>query len=226
MQNGGCGISVDEISYRTGLPESKAKKCLKALQQEGFLEKASTGSSFALTPLGLSLASSSGNKGYKRKACDKAFKEFLDRCNTINADPRMPLFIRKVILFGSYHHSPEKEILGDVDICYDFSRRYGNPDDYPHSSEGFTRSIDIWSALRQERIEASGRRLDFMTKLGWDQIELRNILKNRSPILSLSTWDLHEEWLEGRPHQIIEVDAPALLPLEELDALEVIGRKY
>ena len=99
-----------------------------------------------------------------------------DRARAYNADPARLLSIGKIAVFGSYL-DPVAGYPGDLDLAVSVVRRDSD------------RDLHVRKVLAYAR--ASGRRFDaFHELLYWPARELRMILKNRSPAISITGEDI------------------------------------
>jgi predicted nucleotidyltransferase len=102
--------------------------------------------------------------------------QVIERARRYNADPARLLTIAEIAIFGSYL-DPAVDRLGDLDLAVSAVRRETSGD----------RHVDKVLAYAR----ASGRRFDaFHEQLFWPARELRMILKNRSPAISITSEDI------------------------------------
>jgi predicted nucleotidyltransferase len=114
-----------------------------------------------------------------------------------NADPSRLLSITQIAVFGSYL-DPTAVRLGDLDLAVSVVRRETNGDRYVQQVLAYA--------------EASGRRFGVFTEqLFWPARELRMVLKNRSPAISITNEDISK--LTDRFEIVYAVDEdPGAIP--------------
>lgn len=122
------------------------------------------------TVAGSALGMATFLKPMSRMQAEKLLRGVVERAEAYNADPTKLLCIEELVLFGSYL-DPDVTELGDVDIAMRTSRRVADDD---------------WVTAVIAYSNASGRSFPtFVDSLFWPEVELRQILKNRSPRVGL-----------------------------------------
>ncbi len=149
-----------------------------------------------VTTKGNGLAGASARKPITRKTAERIVKQFLERVEHINQSSEYAYRVRQVIIFGSYvSDSPD---LGDVDFAITLEPKYSDQD----------KQRAIENERREKASEAGKNFKDFFEQLIWPQEEVRRILKNRSPSISLHDPQYEKDILENTP-TILLYEAPA-----------------
>ena len=180
-----CPMSLNwrRIEELAKIPAEQAKLVFENFKEAGFIEPSEDfKGEFQLTPLGMSLANASAKGGFSRSSCDKAYEGLLQRVQILNQDPYRAFYVRKLVLYGSYYWD-QKVRYGDVDLSIDLYHRYDSP--YHH-------------AVTERSYQKSGKRLDFWGHLFYGETEARTFLRSRSPILAITEYERHEEWLRDK----------------------------
>src|ERR1700721_1380474 len=117
-------------------------------------------------------------KPISRATARRHLVQVVDRARAYNADPARLLSIGEIAVFGSYL-DPVSGYPGDLDLAVSVVRRDSDRDLYVRKVLAYAR--------------ASGRRFDaFHELLYWPARELRMILKNRSPAISITDEDISQ----------------------------------
>ena len=128
------------------------------------------------TVKGNALANASFGKPVSRATATRLLGQVIERARAYNADPARLLTVTEIVVFGSYL-DPAVDLLGDLDLAVSTVRR---------DTDG-KRYVD--KVLEYAR--ASGRSFSaFHDRLFWPARELRMILKNRSPAISITDEDI------------------------------------
>lgn len=168
-----CGI--------LGVSKDAARDQMRVFEAAGYVERsglvhAADEEWWATTVLGNALANASFGKPVSRATATRLLAQVTERARAYNADPARLLTITEIVVFGSYL-DPAVDPLGDVDLAVSTVRR---------DIDG-QRYVD--RALEYAR--ASGRGFStFTERLFWPARELRMILKNRSPAISITDEDV------------------------------------
>jgi predicted nucleotidyltransferase len=155
--------------------ERKAGEIMRALRARGWLEpspgiggrehwyqRSVAGNAFALARAVAPIA---------RAKADQLLKEFLKRVEDVNARDELLWHVGEVRVFGSYLNGKAKD-FGDIDLGVEF---------VPHGPIGPERSKRL-----EERARQSGRLFrDYLQRLVYPEIEVRQLLKARSPYISI-----------------------------------------
>ena len=116
-------------------------------------------------------------KPVTRASADEVLREFVDRVRIVNGRQELAHSVESAVVFGSYLSDAKR--LNDLDIAVELKQK--RPDDATYES------------LRQaslDRAYASGRRFrNVVEEVGWPQLEVLYILKNRSRTISLCEWE-------------------------------------
>lgn len=123
------------------------------------------------------LTRASGSRS-ARATATRLLGQVIERARAYNADPARLLTVTEIVVFGSYL-DPAVDLLGDLDLAVSTARR---------DTDG-QRYVD--KVLEYAR--ASGRSFSaFHDRLFWPARELRMILKNRSPAISITDEDIRK----------------------------------
>jgi predicted nucleotidyltransferase len=155
------------------VPKSKALEVIEALRARGWLQTAEQWGrpkDWQTTLEGNAFTVAHATKPIPRAKADKLLAEFLKRVEEVNANDEYGYYVHEVHLFGSYLGDAAE--VGDIDLAVDLRfRAMGDRDVVDHSIA---------------RARASGRRFKlYIEMLGYSEIEVRRILKARSPYISL-----------------------------------------
>lgn len=103
-------------------------------------------------------------------------RELLARVKAVNARQDLAYRVESVVVFGSYLSKAKR--VNDLDVAVELKRR---------STDDVT-----WERLcnaSHERAAAAGRRFrNVVEQVGWPQLEVLGILKNRSRTISFCEW--------------------------------------
>lgn len=170
------------VAHRLKITELAARDLLSALASGGYLtEKSRTTSSgevltqYAITISGGALAQASFNKPISRQKADELLAGVVRRAAEFNELPGKPMFVERVIVFGSYLNV-EAQDFGDLDLHVEFAYRT------PGAAE------PLWLL---DYADAADRTFGTMVEaLGWGEREATLYLRNRSARISITTEDL------------------------------------
>ena len=171
---------VEVACHILGVSQDAARDQMRAFEAAGYIEPGGlahgTGDDWWTTTVkGNALANASFGKPISRATATRLLGQVIDRARAYNADPARLL---TVVAFGSYL-DPASGLLGDLDLAVSTVRR---------DTDG-QRYVD--KVLEYAR--ASGRSFSaFHDWLFWPARELRMILKNRSPAISITDEDIRE----------------------------------
>src|SRR5882757_2998699 len=171
------GIACDVL----GVGQAAARNRLSAFEIAGYLrrggrESPANGAWWLTTISGHALAQATFGKPISRVTARRHLVQVVDRARAYNADPGRLLTIAEIAVFGSYL-GPAAAYPGDIDLAVSVVRRESN--EYLH----------VRKVLAYAR--ASGRRFGaFHEVLYWPARELRMVLKNRSPAISVTDADI------------------------------------
>jgi len=165
-----------------GVNQDAARDQMRAFEAAGYVERSGLahgkGEWWATTVKGNALANASFGKPVSRATAMRLLGQVIDRARAYNADPSRLLTVTEIVAFGSYL-DPAADPLGDLDLAVSTVRR---------DTDG-QRYVD--KVLEYAR--ASGRSFStFPDRLFWPARELRMILKNRSPALSITDEDVRK----------------------------------
>jgi predicted nucleotidyltransferase len=170
-----------------GASQDAARDQMHAFEAAGYVERSKLAHAagdewWATTVKGNALANASFGKPISRATATRLLGQVIEYARAYNADPARLLTVTEIVVFGSYL-DPAVDPLGDLDLAVSTVRR---------DTDG-KRYVD--KVL--EYAAASGRSFSaFPDRLFWPARELRMILKNRSPAISITGEDIRE--LTGR----------------------------
>jgi len=164
-----------------GLDHDAARDQLRAFEAAGYIRQVERGTAvggerWVTTVQGNALAQASFGKPISRATATRHLAQVIERARSYNADPGHLLSITEIAVFGSYL-DPAADRLGDLDLAVTAVRRETDGDRYVDQVLAYAR--------------ASGRSFStFIEELLWPARELRMILKNRSPAISITNEDI------------------------------------
>jgi predicted nucleotidyltransferase len=166
-----------------GVSHNAARDQMRALEAAGYVEPARTaraggGDWWVTTIKGNALANASFGKPISRATAARLLGQVIERARSYNADPARLLTVAEIVVFGSYLDLAVNS-LGDLDLAVSTVRR---------DTDGKRHVAKVLEYAR-----ASGRSFStFHDRLFWPSRELRIILKNRSPAISITNEDIRE----------------------------------
>ncbi|GAB9205948.1 hypothetical protein BDS110ZK18_22500 [Bradyrhizobium diazoefficiens] len=180
----GHSITAASAEAHLGLTSTQAQKVLQAIAEAGFIEpkheeqKGAAPPRYSVTVLGSRLCAARFVKRITRAKANALVAQMLERVTEINGRDELVFRVKRVRAFGSYvSDAPE---VGDVDLAVDLEPRH--PD------------RDIIEQLLA-RADASGKSLNtYMARLNYATLEVQQLLKGRSPYLSIEGGDCPEKF--------------------------------
>jgi len=166
-----------------GVSQDAARDQMRAFEAAGYVERGGLARGagddwWATTVKGNALANASFGKPISRATATRLLGQVIERARAYNADPARLLTVTEIVVFGSYL-DPVVDLLGDLDLAVSTVRR---------DTDG-QRYVD--QVLEYARV--SGRSFSaFHDRLFWPARELRMILKNRSPAISITDEDIRK----------------------------------
>ena len=166
-----------------GVSQDAARDQMRAFEAAGYVKRGGLAHAagdhwWATTVKGNALANASFGKPISRAAATRLLGQVIERARACNADPARLLTVTEIVVFGSYL-DPAVGLLGDLDLAVSTARR---------DTDG-QRYVD--KVLEYARV--SGRSFSaFHDRLFWPARELRMILKNRSPAISITDEDIRK----------------------------------
>ena len=166
-----------------GVSQDAARDQMRAFEAAGYVERGGLAHAagdgwWATTVKGNALANASFGKPISRATATRLLGQVIERARAYNADPARLLTVTEIVVFGSYL-DPAVDLLGDLDLAVSTMRR---------DTDG-KRYVD--KVLEYAR--TSGRSFSaFHDRLFWPARELRMILKNRSPAISITDEDIRK----------------------------------
>jgi hypothetical protein len=179
------GWRVDMLAAHLKISATHAEWLCETLAEQGVLECAprpdtrwhERGIYYKLGETGTRFINARMLKRIDRAPVDKLITDLLARVKEINANRDLCYFVNEIRLFGSAINR-NAESFGDVDICYVLVRRKLPP------------QYKDWTAWNEARANLSGRlNMMFFSKIVYGETEVRRMLKNGSPYLSLHDLD-------------------------------------
>ena len=174
---------VNLASEVLGVSHDAARDQMRAFEAAGYVEPArmayAGGDDWWVTTVkGNALANVSFGKPISRATAARLLSQVIDRARAYNADPARLLTVAEIVVFGSYLDNAV-DPLGDLDLAVSAVRR--DTDGKRHVNKVL------------EYARASGRNFSaFHDQLFWPARELRMILKNRSPAISITNEEIRE----------------------------------
>jgi hypothetical protein len=177
-----CASPVEIACDVLGVGREEALNRLSAFEIAGYLEQdgsnPANGVWWLTTMSGHALAQASYGKPISRITARRHLVQVVDRARAYNADPGRLLTISEIAVFGCYLDAAAG-YPGDLDLAVSVIRRDGDRDQYVRKVLAYAR--------------ASGRRFDaFHELLHWPVRELRMVLKNRSPAITITDGDISQ----------------------------------
>jgi predicted nucleotidyltransferase len=130
------------------------------------------------TVKGNALAQASFGNPVSRATATRLLPQVIERARAYNADPGRLLTVARIEVFGSYL-DPAIDRLGDLDLAVSTLRRDADGQQYVDRVLAYT--------------HASGRHFGtFTERLFWSERELRMLLRNRSPAISVTNEDISQ----------------------------------
>jgi predicted nucleotidyltransferase len=160
---------------------SGAAEHLRALEAAGYIRRSSANRVtdeplWVTTVQGNALAQASFGKPINRTTAERLLAQVVEKARSYNADPRRLLTVSQITVFGSYL-DPDAHRLGDLDLAVTAVRRDTDGDRYVDSALSY--------AAQSKRSFGT-----FVDRLFWPLRELRIILKDRSPAISITDEDV------------------------------------
>jgi hypothetical protein len=199
-----CSARPAESACRVlGVCQEAAQDQLALFEAAGYLTRENSGSlengaSWLATSRGTALAQASVGKPGRRVTAGRRVEQVLARARAYNADPGRLLTIARITVPGSYL-DPAECYGGGLELAVYVMRRECDRDLYVRKVLAYAR--------------ASGRRFGaFHELIYWPDRELRMVLKNRSPDISITDDDTGS--LAGRlePVYAVSDDPGAIAP--------------
>jgi len=176
-------LDAEDVQRALRCGVSEAKLLLSRLVELGKL-KAPVNGSYEMTLDGHQLGGASFRQRMPRARAAAMLDEVLRRAADVNARVDLTDRISEIRVFGSY--LTDAADLGDLDIAVTTERR---PE---YKDHGFVEA-------NQALADASGRRLNYVQRLGFSELEIKRLLKAKLPGLSLHEPDeLVALGVEGR----------------------------
>jgi hypothetical protein len=174
------GWSVLDLAAYMEVSSTQAEWLCETLQKRGILERKPQpgtrwhpqGTYYSVSETGTRFTNATMLKRIDRVKVDEIVAGLLERARKINADNRLCYFINEIRLFGSATDH-KAESFSDVDICCVMERRKV-PSQYKS-----------WADWNVARAKSSGRDMMYFDELFYGEREVKRMLKNRSPYISV-----------------------------------------
>ena len=166
-----------------GVGEDAARDLMRTFEAAGYIERSelarAAGDDWWVTTVrGNALANARFGRPITRATAARLLAQVIERARGYNDDPARLLTITEIAVFGSYL-DPAADRLGDLDLAVSTVHR--DPD-----GERYVDKV-------LEYARASGRSFGtFDERIFWPARELRMILKNRSPAISITHEDIRK----------------------------------
>jgi predicted nucleotidyltransferase len=184
---GDSSVQLAAIEERLGCDHPKSEQVEKALVDAGYIEddpnKTGPGKWYVVSALGKQLCNAKFVRRIARREAETLVAGLLQRVKLVNERDELTHRITEVRVFGSY--LGDKADLGDVDLAVQFTPRRPT-----HVEESKLRAAQSGKTM--------GSYLQLIT---YGRQEIRQILKNRSPYLSLHEFSEPEEL--GVPYHVL-----------------------
>lgn len=193
-----CSINASAARKILDISQKQAGELLVRLQQQGLVERkvattvtGETEVSWMNSIAGNAMSMATAATPIKRSSAERIIRQFLDRVRTVNASDHLAMKVARVTVFGSYLSN--SKTLNDIDLLVHLVARMIDQ--------------DAQSKLEHERrlsAVANGRRFGNITdEIGWPDVEVMLMLKNRQRSLSLHYSQRDHEFVAGLPHKVI-----------------------
>jgi predicted nucleotidyltransferase len=184
---GDCSVQLVAIKERFGCDEATAEQIEKALIEAGYLEEdpneKEPGKGYVVSALGRQLRNAKFVRRISRREADALVAGLLERVKLVNERDELTHSVTEVRVFGSY--LSDKADLGDVDLAVEFTPRRAT-----HIEEAKLRAAQSGKTM--------GNYLQIIT---YGRHEVRQILKSRSPYLSIHEFGEPEKL--GVPYAVL-----------------------
>jgi predicted nucleotidyltransferase len=184
---GESSVRQSAIMERFDCDQTKAEAIVQALLDAGYIENASndakSGNRHVVSDLGIQLRNAKFVRRITRHEAEKLVAGLLERVKQVNKRDELTHRVTEVRVFGSYLGN--KADLGDVDLAVQFTPRRPT-----HVEEAKLRAAQSGKTM--------GNYLQIIT---YGRHEVRQILKNRSPYLSIHEFGEPEKL--GVPYRVL-----------------------
>jgi DNA-binding MarR family transcriptional regulator len=170
---------IDTIAEGLKIDTATATQVFQELLREGYIELSDppdapnrSNDRWNNTIKGNALASATARKPIKRSTADKLIQEFLQRVEEINNND-YAYRIKRVLIFGSY--LSDSPTLGDIDLYIELEDRFST-----------RKRREEHHKKRVKAASQQGKEFrSYFEELTWPRIEILQLLKNRSPSISI-----------------------------------------
>lgn len=169
---------IETLAEMLGISHSETQGAVEALAQGGYLQPYASKDQhlWTTTVKGGGLSNASFLRPIARSKAEALLLGVVERAAGYNADPTKLMWIDRLVMFGSMV-APDVELVGDVDLNVEMSRRIQDDDQYLREARAYSRD--------------SGRKFStFLDQLLWPQHGVLRLLKNRSGYISIHQEDV------------------------------------
>jgi predicted nucleotidyltransferase len=185
--------TVATIAEILAVDLATAKQVYEQLVAEGYIKAPddTRDEGWQTTTRGNALAHASARKPITRKTAERLVAALLDRVSAINACDDYVYRVKQVIVFGSY--LTDRSDLGDIDLAITLQFRFDDPG---------RRERQMQERIEQARRDGRVFR-SYFDEITWPHLEIFQMLKGRSPSLSLHSPEMEQELLQSVPTKIL-----------------------
>jgi predicted transcriptional regulator len=170
----GVGVIKADLGRYFNLNTKNMTLLINELIQNELIIKNQKGE-YQLTMKGQALCAARSVPPMTKEKADKIFKEFMQRVEEINENTYYLCKIEKLLLFGSYLNSDDKNDYGDIDIAFELKRKIDNFDEYEKARE-----------KRIKEMKENGKYFScFIDEVFFPEKEVMLKLKNKCQYISL-----------------------------------------
>lgn len=190
------GWFLESAARTLGTSDHETEVILSDLENDGFIRRVRMleGRQVWETELkGRQLAKAGAGPGYRRATAERHLHQFLDRVTELAIRDEFLHKVRKVVLFGSFLNETVDPV-GDVDLAIDIV--FKEPDR--------SRARQLADEYLRQAITQERRFNNYVDQLFAAENDARRFLKNRSPVLQLTSID--DPILELAPIRVIYED--------------------
>jgi hypothetical protein len=195
------GVRADHVALRLKINTGEADALIRDLVARGYLElSAERDDMHELTEKGNAVINARFLKPISRARADVLAKAFVERAETVNANAHLVWIVEEVVVFGSYA-DPAAPDVADLDLAVTLLWRPG------------MNSVTKESEHRADRSgKCSGQ---WLRRMIYGETEVKMLLKNRSPYISIHRMDDLEHAVHTR--QLFKADPAKVKPFQRED---------
>jgi predicted nucleotidyltransferase len=186
-----------------GVSRPAAQDLMCSFETAGYVERRrsthAAGEEWWVTTVqGNALANASFGKPISRATAVRLLGEVIGRARAYNADPARLLTITEIVVFGSYL-DPAADRLGDLDLAVSQVRR-------DTDGQRYVEKVLEYASSSERNFRT------FHDQLFWPAREVRMILKNRSPAISITDEDVRNLTTRYEVVYAVRDDPDAIAP--------------